>query len=153
MSAFICSVKTKSVVAALLDKEGYLSPVLFWNKDKIRKVIDTYTGEHITEDTPNRLQIIYNMLDDLNSANVSSRYHTQEHPSYEKVLCVSQKIENLYTIETCKRLSCLIYQCTEDASTLAKYRPVYDLLVTFETALAKYLIAHSKEYAQTEGWE
>ena len=156
MSAFICSVKTKSAVAALIDREAY-NPTrtagLFWSGEKFRKVIDEYAGKNVDEWTPDRLQIIYNMLDDLNSANVFARYKRQEQPAHEKVIELSQKNENLFTVETFKRLACLIYQCGEDASDTEKFAPVFEMLKTFENALAKYLIMQSKEFDDAEGWE
>lgn len=156
MSAFICSVKTKSAVAALIDREAY-NPTrtagLFWNGKQIRKVIEDYTGKHVDEWTPNRLQIIYNMLDDLNSANVSARYEREERAPHAKVIELPQDNARLFTVETYKRLACLIYQCSEDASRQERFFPVYDMLVTLENALAKYLIMKSKEFNDAEGWE
>ena len=156
MSSFICSKETKSKITALIYAETYHPGKirrLFWGNysDKIKKVIEQYAEKHLNVDRVkdyNAEQVIFWILEDINAEAVGVRYKREEQPNREKPDNVL--IENIYTLETYKRLCCFIYQCAEDIAE--RFSPIYQILEQIKNALAQRLLFNLPEFEKIDGW-
>lgn len=154
MSSFICSKETKSKITALIYAETYHPGRinrLFWNGEKFKKVIEQYAEKYLNIDRVkdyNAEQVIFWILEDINAEAVGVRYKREEQPNREKPDSVY--IENIYTLETYKRLCCFIYQCAEDIAE--HFTPIYQALEQIKNALAQRLLFNLPEFKKIDGW-
>lgn len=154
MSSFICSKETKSKITALIYAETYHPGRinrLFWNGEKFKKVIEQYAEKYLNVDSVkdyNAEKIIFWILEDINAEAVGVRYKREEQPNREKPGNVL--IENIYTLETYKRLCCFIYQCAEDIAE--RFTPIYQVLEQIKNALAQRLLFNLPEFEKIDGW-
>ena len=160
MSCFICNEKTKSRITALIYAATYHAgdiDKLFHKSKKydFKLAIETYDfiygDKKLLKSDAEAEQVIYNILTDINAAAVDTRYNRVSERIYGKPLTV--KLEDLYTLETYKRLCCFIYQCDENEAKTEQFKPIFEMLKEFEKRLATHLLFNLPEFDKIDGWE